>query len=144
MPSPGGAPGQGGQADLPVPVAPGKPLVHVVVPFSTLIGMDHQPVELAGYGPIPADLAREVAVDSVWQRLVVDPMSGALLDHGRTTYRPPAALADYVAPATSRAASRSAAVGYWIATWTTRSPSTPIMDRPTRRTCTAVADIITG
>ena len=96
VPSPGGAPGQGGQADLPVPVAPGKPLVHVVVPFSTLIGMDHQPVELAGYGPIPADLAREVAVDSVWQRLVVDPMSGALLDHGRTTYRPPAALADYV------------------------------------------------
>jgi HNH endonuclease len=32
----------------------------------------------------------------VLKRLVYDPLSGALLDHGRTTYRPPAALADFV------------------------------------------------
>ncbi|MBW0107062.1 hypothetical protein I4I78_31995, partial [Pseudonocardia sp. KRD-291] len=30
------------------------------------------------------------------KRLVTDPLSGALLDHGRTTYRPPPALADFV------------------------------------------------
>ena len=32
----------------------------------------------------------------MWRRLITDPLSGALLDYGRTTYRPPAALADFV------------------------------------------------
>jgi hypothetical protein len=32
----------------------------------------------------------------VWKPLVTDPLSGALLDHGRTTYRPPPPLADFV------------------------------------------------
>ena len=39
---------------------------------------------------------RDIAADAVWRRLVTDPLSGALLDHGRTNYRPPAALADFV------------------------------------------------
>ncbi len=78
------------------PVAPGKPLVHVVMPFGTLTGADDQPCELVGYGAIPADVAREIAADAVWRRLVTDPQSGALLDHGRTAYHPPAALADFV------------------------------------------------
>src|SRR5262249_30082841 len=55
-----------------------------------------QPGELAGYGPIPAPLARELAGDGTWRRLVTDPLSGQLLDYGRTTYRPPAGLADFV------------------------------------------------
>jgi Domain of unknown function (DUF222) len=80
----------------PRPITPGKPLVHVVMPFTTLIGADDQPCELVGHGPIPADLAREIAADAELKRLIYDPLSGALLDHGRTTYRPPAALADYV------------------------------------------------
>ena len=66
------------------------------MPFTTLTGVDDQPCELTGYGPIPADMAREIAADAVWKRLVTDPLSGALLDHGRTTYRPPTALADFV------------------------------------------------
>ena len=78
------------------PVKPGKPLIQVVIPYSTLIGADDQPAELVGHGPIPASLAREVTADGVWRRLVTDPLSGTLLDHGRTTYHPPAALADYV------------------------------------------------
>jgi HNH endonuclease len=41
-------------------------------------------------------LARKIAADAVWRRLVTDPLSGAVLDYGRTTYRPPAALADFV------------------------------------------------
>ena len=90
------APGQDGRAAGPRPAPAGKPLVQVTMPYSTLIGADDQPGELAGYGPIPADLAREIAADSVWKRLVTDPLSGALLDHGRTTYRPPVALADFV------------------------------------------------
>jgi Domain of unknown function (DUF222) len=70
--------------------------VTVTVPASTLLGLDHQPGELAGYGPIPAELAKEIAADATWRRLLTDPVSGVLLDYGRTTYRPPAALADFV------------------------------------------------
>lgn len=79
-----------------VPVNAGKPLVNVVVPLSTLTGADDEPGELPGYGAIPAGLGREVAADGVWRRLVTDPLSGTLLDHGRTTYHPPAGLADLV------------------------------------------------
>jgi hypothetical protein len=79
-----------------VPVTPGKPLITVIVAHSTLTGADDEPCELAGYGPIPAHLARDIAADAVWRRLVVDPLSGALLDYGRTVYRPPAGLADFV------------------------------------------------
>jgi len=78
------------------PVAAGKPLIQVVIPYSTLTGADDQPCELVGHGPIPASLAREVAADSVWRRLVTDPLSGTLLDHGRSTYHPPVGLADHV------------------------------------------------
>jgi hypothetical protein len=80
----------------PQPVNPGKPLIQVVIPFDTLTGAAEHPGELVGYGPIPAPLAREIAADGVWKRLITDPLSGTLLDHGRTTYRPPAALADHV------------------------------------------------
>ena len=74
----------------------GKPLVQIVIGLDTLTGTGDLPAELVGYGPIPADLARAAATDAVWKRLVTDPTSGALLDHGRTTYRPPAALRDYL------------------------------------------------
>jgi hypothetical protein len=86
-----------GEAGRPIqPVTPGKPLVQVVMAYSTLTGADHQPCELIGHGPIPASLARDTAAESVWQRLVTDPLSGTLLDHGRSTYHPPAGLADHV------------------------------------------------
>jgi hypothetical protein len=74
----------------------GKPLIQVVVGLDTLTGTDDLPGELVGYGPVPAGLAREAAADGVWKRLVTDPVSGALLDHGRQTCRPPAALNDFV------------------------------------------------
>ncbi|WP_308819063.1 hypothetical protein [Pseudonocardia alni] len=48
-----------------------------------------------GQGPIPADLARALAAGGVWQRLGTDPLSGTLLDVGRTRYRPPVAMADH-------------------------------------------------
>jgi hypothetical protein len=78
------------------PVTPGKPLIQVVMSHSTLIGADDAPAELVGHGPIPADLAREIAARGVWRRLVTDPLSGTVLDYGRTTYHPPAGLADHV------------------------------------------------
>jgi hypothetical protein len=98
--SPGsGSPGCGsppGTGSPPRPVNPGKPLVQVLMPFSTLLGADDQPCELVGHGPITADQAREIAADATLRRLVYDPLSGTVLDYGRTTYRPPAGLADFV------------------------------------------------
>ncbi|WP_300009964.1 DUF222 domain-containing protein, partial [Pseudonocardia sp.] len=76
-----------GEATATLPVTPGKPLITVIVPYSTLTGADDQPCELSGYGPIPAHLARDIATDAVWRRLLVDPASGTLLDYGRTVYR---------------------------------------------------------
>jgi hypothetical protein len=70
--------------------------VQVIVPATTLLGLDDQPAELAGYGPIPASLARELAADATWRRLLTDPVTGTLLDTGTTGYRPPAAMVRYV------------------------------------------------
>jgi len=73
-----------------------RPLIQVTVPFSTLLGLDDQPAELAGYGPIPASVARRIAADGTWRRLLTDPATGALLDYGRTRYHPPPDLIDHV------------------------------------------------
>ncbi len=75
-----------------------RPAVHVTVALSTLLGLDEQPGELAGHGPIPASVARRLAADhtGTWRRLLTDPATGHLLDYGHTTYRPPKDLTDYV------------------------------------------------
>lgn len=70
--------------------------IEVTVDLATLTGLADNSAELTGYGPIPAGLARALAVDGEWHRLVTDPLSGALLDYARTTYSPPAALVDFV------------------------------------------------
>jgi hypothetical protein len=71
--------------------------VQVSVALSTLLGLDDQPGELAGHGPIPASLARRLAADptGTWRRIVTDPL-GRLVDYGRTRYRPPADLREHV------------------------------------------------
>lgn len=86
----------GGGGRVSRPTSSGRALVQVIVDLDTLTGTHDHPAELTGYGPIPPALAREIAADAVWRRLVTDPDSGALLDHGRRTYHPPAALADHV------------------------------------------------
>ena len=40
-----------------------RPAVQVSVALSTLLGLDEQPGELAGHGPIPAAIARRIAAD---------------------------------------------------------------------------------
>ncbi|HVX43637.1 MAG TPA: DUF222 domain-containing protein [Mycobacteriales bacterium] len=72
-----------------------KPLIRVLVPVGTLAGGD-EPGELAGYGPIDAELARELAADGVWQRFVTDPVTGALRDIDPKRYVPSPALRTYV------------------------------------------------
>ena len=75
-----------------------RPAVQVTVALSTLLGLDEQPGELAGYGPITAEVTRRIAADptGTWRRLVVDPVQDRLVDCDRRTYRPPADLAAFV------------------------------------------------
>ncbi len=73
--------------------------IRVTVPLTALLGLDDQPGELAGYGPVPAEAVRELAADAPLhplQRILTDPRSGALLDYGTTRYTPPAHLTDHV------------------------------------------------
>ncbi|HEY8826563.1 MAG TPA: DUF222 domain-containing protein, partial [Jatrophihabitantaceae bacterium] len=74
-----------------------RPTVQVSVALSTLLGLDEQPGDLDGSGPIPASLARRIAADpsGTWRRLLTDE-TGRLLDYGRCTYRPPQDLTDHV------------------------------------------------
>lgn len=76
----------------------GRYLIQVTVPISVLLGTSREPGYLAGHGPIPAEVARALAFDSdsVWHRLLTDPVSGTLLDYGTTVYRPPAPLRRHV------------------------------------------------
>jgi Domain of unknown function (DUF222) len=73
-----------------------RPHIQVTVPLSTLIGIDDHPGELTGYGPIPASVARRIAADGVWRRLLTDPATGRLLDYGTTRYSPPQDLRDVI------------------------------------------------
>jgi hypothetical protein len=78
---------------------PGQPapaLIQVTVAATTLLGADHHPAHLTGYGPITAAEARRIAADGRWRRLLTDPATGALLDYGRRSYPPPAPLADHI------------------------------------------------
>jgi Domain of unknown function (DUF222) len=72
--------------------------VLVTIDYATLIGLNEHPAHLTGHGPIDAQYARALAFapDSTWRRLITDPVTGQLLDYGRTRYRAPAALDDHV------------------------------------------------
>lgn len=80
------------------PTGPSSELtrVRVTIDLPTLLRLAENPALLDGYGDIPPELARSLAADGIWQRMIVDPADGHLLDLGRSTYRPTAALAAYV------------------------------------------------
>ena len=81
----------------PVAPSPRVPVeLQVVVDLPTLLGLADNPVDLPGYGPIPAGIGRELAQDATWRRLITEPRTGHLLDYGRRTYRPPKPLVDFV------------------------------------------------
>jgi hypothetical protein len=74
-----------------------RPLtVNVTVDLPTLMGLAENPGELAGYGAIPASIAREIAADARWRRFITEPITGNLLDFGRESYQPPQALKDFL------------------------------------------------
>lgn len=72
--------------------------VGVLVPMMTLLGLDEMPATLDGYGPIDADTARRLAAHAPsFHRILTHPVSGAVLDVDRTSYRPPVDLTRWVA-----------------------------------------------
>jgi len=65
-----------------------RPHIEVLIPATTLLGLDNTPCELTGYGPIPADLARQIAADGTWRRLLTDPTNGTVLEASTTRHDP--------------------------------------------------------
>jgi hypothetical protein len=49
--------------------------VNVMVPLTTLMGLNRHPGEISGFGPITAEYAQELARDAAWRRVITD-------DHG--------------------------------------------------------------
>lgn len=74
-------------------------MVDIHVDLATLAKLSDSPGELAGYGPVIADIARQVADAqrrAAWPFTVTDPDDGAVLLTGHTRYRPTAAQRRWV------------------------------------------------
>ena len=70
--------------------------VNLTMDLPTLLGLAENPGQLAGYGPIPASIARKLASDGKWKRFITEEMTCNLLDYGRQTYEPPQGLVDLI------------------------------------------------
>jgi Domain of unknown function (DUF222) len=71
-------------------------VVNIVIDLPTLLGLAQHPARLDGYGPIPPQLARRLAGDATWRRMITDPLTRELLDRSPRTYRPGDRLAAYI------------------------------------------------
>jgi hypothetical protein len=72
--------------------------VLVTVPVLSLLGAGAEPAVLDGYGPVPAGMARRLVADgaSSFLRVLTDPRGGAPLEIGRTSYRIPKAMRQWL------------------------------------------------
>jgi hypothetical protein len=68
--------------------------IQVVIDWRSLVGLRDDPAELLGYGSITAADVRTMLSEpgTVLRRLVTDPITGVLVDYGKTRYRPDAYL----------------------------------------------------
>lgn len=74
-------------------------VIDVQVDLETLMRLNDDPGELAGYGPVIADIARDVAEQQTaaeWRFTVTDPKSGQTLHNGLVRRRPTAQQRRYV------------------------------------------------
>ena len=72
----------------------GKGMVDIHVSLATLAGLADDPGELGGYGPVVADIARQVAraqPESPWRYAVTEPDCGEIIEEGVVRRRPLAA-----------------------------------------------------
>lgn len=76
---------------------PERAEVFLYMDVSTYAGLNNDPAELAGSGPIPASLARHIASGhkTVLRRVLTDPCTGQALELGKARYRPDANLEEY-------------------------------------------------
>jgi len=77
----------------------GSGIVDVRVDLDTLTALADHPGELAGYGPVVADIARQVAdgnADAEWHYAVTDTQTGQIIHNGITRRRPTAGQRRYV------------------------------------------------
>jgi hypothetical protein len=75
------------------PLVPGRngvePRVAILIPAMTALGHSTAPPILQGYGPIGIKTALKLAGEAKsWVRVLTDPFTGAILNLGRTKYRP--------------------------------------------------------
>jgi len=68
--------------------------IQVVIDYRSLLGLRDDPAELLGYGSITAADVRAMLTQpgTTLRRLVTDPITGVLVDYGKTRYRPDAYL----------------------------------------------------
>jgi hypothetical protein len=68
-----------------------RPQVLITVPALALLDKDDEPASLEGYGPIPIDVARELAAEAPsFVRLLTHPETGTVLSVSRDRYAIPA------------------------------------------------------
>ncbi len=78
----------GGRGTAPSPPAGS---VDITVDLATLTGLSEVPGEIPGWGPVIADIARQVAVANQggqWRFTVTDPDNGQVVGNGTTRRRP--------------------------------------------------------
>ena len=76
---------------IDVTPGPRRGVVELIVGLETLAGLDEQPRDLNGFGPVAADIARQCAaanLDAQWRFSVIDAETGQLLFHSLTRARP--------------------------------------------------------
>jgi hypothetical protein len=67
-----------------------RAVIDITVDLSTLAGLDDKPGEIPGWGPVIADIARQVAQeqdDAQWRYTITDP-DGQMVSNGTTRRRP--------------------------------------------------------
>jgi hypothetical protein len=79
------------------PRAHGRPITALIgIDLASFLGLTDHPGEILGTGAlIPAQAVRDLIPDAELRRIITDPMTGHLLDYGRSTYRFPPDLAGY-------------------------------------------------
>lgn len=73
-----------------------RPHLNVTMSLASLVGADDAPAELAGYGPVPAAVARTIAQEARWRFVAVDPRTGEVVDRSTDSYRPSAEVVDAI------------------------------------------------
>ena len=75
----------------------GRPVtVNVTMTQQTALGLADLPADLHGYGPIPPQLARTLAMQGTWRAWIADAATAQLRAVGTASYRPDQATSDVV------------------------------------------------